>query len=83
MHSINSIGPEDNQKISLFLTVGILQDTSAWIAVLECPLENFLPTPWCVRPRARVEWWSRQESNLRPSHCERDALPTELRPQNH
>jgi hypothetical protein len=24
--------------------------------------------------------WSRQESNLRPSHCERDALPTELRP---
>src|SRR5881397_1650635 len=25
-------------------------------------------------------WWSRQESNLRPSHCERDALPTELRP---
>ena len=26
------------------------------------------------------EWWSRQESNLRPSHCERDALPTELRP---
>src|SRR2546425_1894027 len=26
-------------------------------------------------------WWSRQESNLRPSHCERDALPTELRPQ--
>ena len=26
-------------------------------------------------------WWSRQDSNLRPSHCERDALPTELRPQ--
>ena len=26
-------------------------------------------------------WWSRQGSNLRPSHCERDALPTELRPQ--
>src|SRR5687767_13670920 len=25
-------------------------------------------------------WWSRQGSNLRPSHCERDALPTELRP---
>ena len=25
-------------------------------------------------------WWSRQESNLRPSHCERDVLPTELRP---
>ena len=28
-----------------------------------------------------IGWWSRQESNLRPSHCERDALPTELRPQ--
>ena len=31
-----------------------------------------------------VVWWSRQDSNLRPSHCERDALPTELRPhKNH
>ncbi len=30
---------------------------------------------------ARYRWWSRQGSNLRPSHCERDALPTELRPQ--
>ncbi len=29
----------------------------------------------------KLGWWSRQESNLRPSHCERDALPTELRPQ--
>ena len=28
----------------------------------------------------QIGWWSRQESNLRPSHCERDALPTELRP---
>ena len=28
-----------------------------------------------------ANWWSRQGSNLRPSHCERDALPTELRPQ--
>src|SRR5690348_10479613 len=28
------------------------------------------------------KWWSRQGSNLRPSHCERDALPTELRPHN-
>ncbi len=28
-----------------------------------------------------ADWWSRAESNRRPSHCERDALPTELRPQ--
>ena len=27
------------------------------------------------------DWWSRGESNPRPSHCERDALPSELRPQ--
>ncbi len=26
-------------------------------------------------------YWSRRESNPRPSRCERDALPTELRPQ--
>ena len=25
-------------------------------------------------------WWSRGGSNSRPSHCERDALPAELRP---
>ena len=26
-------------------------------------------------------WWSRGGANSRPSHCERDALPAELRPQ--
>src|SRR5690606_20842791 len=26
------------------------------------------------------EWWRRGGSNSRPSHCERDALPAELRP---
>ena len=30
-------------------------------------------------PRDRIQW-SRRDSNPRPSHCERDALPTELRP---
>src|SRR5271154_5071803 len=30
-----------------------------------------------VRPRG---WWRRRGSNPRPSHCERDALPTELLP---
>ena len=29
-----------------------------------------------------VHWWSRGGSNSRPSHCERDALPAELRPQS-
>ena len=33
-----------------------------------------------ARLNRKAEWWSRQDSNLRPSHCERDALPTELRP---
>ena len=28
----------------------------------------------------RNEWWRRRGSNPRPSHCERDALPAELRP---
>ena len=27
-----------------------------------------------------LKWWSGGESNSRPSHCERDALPTELPP---
>ena len=27
-----------------------------------------------------VRWWRRGGSNSRPSHCERDALPAELRP---
>ena len=35
---------------------------------------------FALRCAAGEGWWSRQESNLRPSHCERDALPTELRP---
>src|SRR4051812_49329806 len=26
------------------------------------------------------KWWRRGGSNSRPSHCERDALPAELRP---
>ena len=30
--------------------------------------------------RGRGRWWSRGGSNSRPSHCERDALPSELRP---
>src|SRR5215471_3881386 len=30
----------------------------------------------------REEWWRRGGSNSRPSHCERDALPAELRPRN-
>jgi hypothetical protein len=28
----------------------------------------------------QMEWWRRGGSNSRPSHCERDALPAELRP---
>jgi hypothetical protein len=30
----------------------------------------------------RPKWWSQPGSNRRPSRCERDALPTELWPQN-
>ena len=32
------------------------------------------------RGRDEPHWWSRWESNPRPQHCERCALPTELRP---
>ena len=28
-------------------------------------------------------WWRRGGSNSRPSHCERDALPAELRPHHY
>ena len=33
-----------------------------------------------ARQNRRFYWWSRGGSNSRPSHCERDALPAELRP---
>ena len=33
-----------------------------------------------AQPWAFLIWWSRGGSNSRPSHCERDALPAELRP---
>ena len=38
-------------------------------------------SPWGYR-RKTDEWWRRRGSNPRPSHCERDALPAELRPRN-
>ena len=31
---------------------------------------------------APLEWWRRQESNLRPPACKAGALPTELRPRS-
>ena len=31
----------------------------------------------CLGPR-NAEWWAMKGSNLRPSRCKRDALPTEL-----
>ena len=53
-----------------------------WRAGLtEAGVENAAPDGACNSTSlAPLGWWSRQESNLRPSHCERDALPTELRP---
>ncbi len=35
---------------------------------------------WPEKPSVCVVWWSRSGSNRRPRHCERRALPTELRP---
>src|SRR5437870_1325834 len=35
---------------------------------------DFTGFPWTRK------WWSGRGSNPRPSHCERDALPTELPP---
>ncbi len=35
------------------------------------------------RDQRKMFMWSRWDSNPRPSHCERDALPTELRPRSH
>src|SRR6478609_5899837 len=34
----------------------------------------------CEQRRGTGMWWRRGGSNSRPSHCERDALPAELRP---
>jgi hypothetical protein len=46
-----------------------------------------LPAPFASLPGARATsrpngWWSRGGSNSRPPHCERGALPAELRPRN-
>jgi hypothetical protein len=35
----------------------------------------------CARYGPGLDWWSGRESNPRPLHCERSALPTELPPQ--
>ena len=35
---------------------------------------------WVVIDFLKLCWWSGGGSNSRPSHCERDALPTELPP---
>jgi hypothetical protein len=47
------------------------------LRAIRAPKRNRRRTP-CVR--RRWEWWSRAGSNRRPSRCERDALPAELRP---
>ena len=47
------------------------------------PVGGRRPTIPLAYPLEDVEgknWWSRGGSNSRPSHCERDALPAELRP---
>ncbi len=45
-------------------------------------LFQFRGTPTTRPPNQRRPqgWWRRRGSNPRPSHCERDALPAELRP---
>ncbi len=44
---------------------------------------NVEETPINIGQNVSRKWWSGWESNPRPSHCERDALPTELPPLNH
>ena len=41
---------------------------------------NFKEATTCQNNRLEDKWWRRGGSNSRPSHCERDALPAELRP---
>jgi hypothetical protein len=36
----------------------------------------------CGPNKKKKLWWRLQESNLRPSECKSDALPTELNPQS-
>ena len=40
------------------------------------------PTPPAATEQPQ-RWWSRSDSNRRPSACKADALPTELRPRTH
>ncbi len=52
----------------------------AEIAPLNCHVIAGKKKGLALSAKSLFLWWSRGGSNSRPSHCERDALPTELRP---
>ncbi len=57
----------------------ILNGAPDTIRTCDLPLRRRMLYP--AELRGQGFWWSRGGSNSRPSHCERDALPAELRPQ--
>ncbi len=59
-----------------------LRKATAWQPSLTAAHRGWLACQAVARSAAESEgWWSGRELNPRPSHCERDALPTELPPQ--
>jgi hypothetical protein len=78
MRSAPGKGPQGGLECGIFATDATdqegdfrMRDGAEWGSEEQQPEEKTVE---------KIGWWSRQGSNLRPSHCERDALPTELRP---
>ena len=68
-----------------------VEPRSAWLCLIVAPLTARAQTHamhrgarplWAENPRPERNGWRRRGSNPRPRHCERRALPTELRPRN-
>ena len=57
--------------------------STMWTGVVDAIQVVIQPLPLLLRPRVRIRslWWTRPDSNRRPTRCKRVALPTELQVQ--
>lgn len=57
--------------------------STMWTGAVDAIQILIWPLPLLLRPRVRIRslWWTRPDSNRRPTRCKRVALPTELQVQ--
>ena len=57
--------------------------STMWTGVVDAIQVEIWLLPLLLRPRVRIQslWWTRPDSNRRPTRCKRVALPTELQVQ--